>query len=173
MEKSAWLMPEQFGVSMEYFIAIVWGSRKSRRLRASATTMAERCRPGKIHVVRIIDGNRFTRLASKRINRVTLPSSRPFRVVVDPKRFKIPRRHHVLRVNADAKFVDHLKCRWIDHPNVVGASIGDVDAREMFGNSAELIGPCFAVEIVGSTTGGMPGRVWMVRVAELPACPPP
>src|SRR5438128_2063336 len=41
MEKSAWLIPAQFGVSIEYCNAIVWGSRKSSRLRASATTIAD------------------------------------------------------------------------------------------------------------------------------------
>jgi len=41
MEKSAWLMPPHFGASMEYCSAIVLGSRKSRRWRASATTMAD------------------------------------------------------------------------------------------------------------------------------------
>src|SRR5438105_15364617 len=41
MEKSAWLIPAQFGVSIEYCNAIVCGSRKSSRLRASATTIAD------------------------------------------------------------------------------------------------------------------------------------
>jgi len=41
IEKSAWLMPPQSGVSIEYFSAIVFGSRKSRRLWASATTIAD------------------------------------------------------------------------------------------------------------------------------------
>ena len=39
--KSAWLMPGQPATSIEYCIAIVFGSRKSSRLRASATTMAD------------------------------------------------------------------------------------------------------------------------------------
>jgi hypothetical protein len=41
IEKSAWLTPGQPGTSIEYCIAIVCGSRKSRRLRASATTIAD------------------------------------------------------------------------------------------------------------------------------------
>ncbi len=41
MEKSAWLMPPHLGASIWYCIAIVFGSRKSRRWRASATTMAD------------------------------------------------------------------------------------------------------------------------------------
>ena len=41
MEKSAWLMPLHWGTSIEYCIAIVWGSRKSSRLSASATTIAD------------------------------------------------------------------------------------------------------------------------------------
>src|SRR4029450_4311450 len=41
IEKSAWLMPPQRGTSSEDCIAIDFGSRKSRRLNASATTMAD------------------------------------------------------------------------------------------------------------------------------------
>jgi hypothetical protein len=41
----------------------------------------------------------------------------------------------MLRMNADAKFVDDLEGYGVDHPNVVGTSIGDVDAREVFGNN--------------------------------------
>jgi hypothetical protein len=46
----------------------------------------------------------------------------------------------MLRVNAHTKFIDHFQCRWIDHPNVVGASVGYVDAREVLrDNGAELV----------------------------------
>ena len=56
----------------------------------------------------------------------------------------------MLRVNAHTKFIDHFECRRIDHPNVVGATVGYVDAWEVFcDNRAELIRPRFAVEIVG------------------------
>src|ERR1700742_3702775 len=41
MAKSGWLMPPHLGASIEYCSAIVFGSRKSRRWRASATTMAD------------------------------------------------------------------------------------------------------------------------------------
>src|SRR5205085_10249952 len=41
MAKSAWLMPAQPGVAIEYCICMVCGSRKSRRFLASATTMAD------------------------------------------------------------------------------------------------------------------------------------
>src|SRR6185312_8168097 len=40
MEVSEWLMPPQRGALIEYCSAMVCGSRKSRRLWASATTMA-------------------------------------------------------------------------------------------------------------------------------------
>ena len=40
MEKSAWLMPPHAGTGRENFSSIVVTSRKSRRLKASATTMA-------------------------------------------------------------------------------------------------------------------------------------
>jgi hypothetical protein len=46
----------------------------------------------------------------------------------------------MLRVNANTKFVDHFQCRRVDHPDVVGASVGYVDAREVLcDNGAELI----------------------------------
>ncbi len=41
IEKSAWLTPGQPGTSIEYCNSIVFGSRKSSRLRASATTIAD------------------------------------------------------------------------------------------------------------------------------------
>src|SRR5690348_13193743 len=40
IEKSAWLMPAHSGVGNDDFSAIVFGSRKSSRLKASATTIA-------------------------------------------------------------------------------------------------------------------------------------
>ena len=40
MEKSAWLIPAHCGVGSDHWSAMVWGSRKSSRLRASATTTA-------------------------------------------------------------------------------------------------------------------------------------
>src|SRR5678816_3502681 len=40
MEKSAWLMPLHWGVASDDFSAIVFGSRKSSRWNASATTIA-------------------------------------------------------------------------------------------------------------------------------------
>ena len=42
IEKSAWLMPAHCGTASDDCSAIVCGSRKSSRLSASATTMAER-----------------------------------------------------------------------------------------------------------------------------------
>ena len=36
----------------------------------------------------------------------------------------------MLRVNAHAEFVDDFEGRRIDHPNVVGATVGHVDARK-------------------------------------------
>ena len=42
IEKSAWLIPAHCGASSELCSVIVCGSRKSSRLSASATTMAER-----------------------------------------------------------------------------------------------------------------------------------
>src|SRR5882762_4098427 len=41
MAKSAWLMPSQVGTDSEFCNAMVCGSRKSSRLYASATTMAD------------------------------------------------------------------------------------------------------------------------------------
>ena len=41
IEKSAWLMPSHSGTSSDCCNAIVCGSRKSSRLRASATTIAD------------------------------------------------------------------------------------------------------------------------------------
>ena len=46
----------------------------------------------------------------------------------------------MLRVNAHAKFVDDFERRRIDHPNVVGATVGHVDARKVLrDNRAELV----------------------------------
>ena len=42
MEKSAWFTPAQFGTAIDAWSAMVRGSRKSSRLSASATTIAER-----------------------------------------------------------------------------------------------------------------------------------
>src|SRR5436190_15689591 len=41
IEKSAWFTPAQFGTESDVWCSIVCGSRKSRRLRASATTIAD------------------------------------------------------------------------------------------------------------------------------------
>src|SRR3954464_1822744 len=41
MEKSAWLIPAHCGAGIEYCSCIVFGSRKSSRFIASATTIAD------------------------------------------------------------------------------------------------------------------------------------
>ena len=50
---------------------------------------------------------------------VRLPSVRVLGVVGDPQRAQVPRRHDVLRVEADLELVDDLERRRIDHVDVV------------------------------------------------------
>ena len=55
----------------------------------------------------------------------------------------------MLRVDADFVFVDDLQHCRVDHPNVVGGSIGHIDKMQMLGDDgAKFVRARFAVEVV-------------------------
>jgi hypothetical protein len=89
---------------MEYFMAMVCGSRKSKRLRASATTGRAPVW-GEIHVVRIVHRDVLAGRAGERIDGRDAAVVAAFGVIVDPERFQIPGRHDMLWVDAYFKLV--------------------------------------------------------------------
>ena len=90
-------------------------------------------------------------------------------VVGHPERLEVPRRHDVLRVDADPEPVDDLERGRIDHVDVVGLHVRHVDARQrarhrraQLARAASRCRGC-----AGSGTGGMPGTV---STARPPGC---
>ena len=154
IEKSAWLMPAHCGTASDDCSAIVCGSRKSSRLSASATTMAELPVGREVHVVRVVDGDGLARLARRGIDRRQAAVGAPLGVVGHPERLQVPRRHDVLRVDADPEPVDHLERGGIDHVDVVGLQVRHVDARQRARHRrAQLARPRLAVEVRGVRHG--------------------
>ncbi len=91
-----------------------------------------------IHVVGIVDGNRLAGLARLRIHGREAAALRVLGVVGHPQRAQIVRRNHVLRVEADLELVDDLvRCR-IDHVDVVGLQVRDVDTRQVAGDGRAI-----------------------------------
>ena len=82
IEKSAWLMPGQPGVSIEYCSCIVFGSRKSSRLRASATTIADLPSGVKYMLYGSSTGIGLPGLPVRGSTGVRLPSVRPSALLV-------------------------------------------------------------------------------------------
>ena len=76
------VLPGQPGVSIEYCIAIVFGSRKSSRLRASATTIAERPSGVKYMLYGSSTGIALPGLPVSGSTGVRLPSVRPSALLV-------------------------------------------------------------------------------------------
>ena len=109
---------------------------------------------------------------------IRLPLLRVLGVVGDPQRAQVPRRHDVLRVEADLELVDDLERRRVDHVDVVAT--GRAARRRAAGRRrrAGLILPAvgFAVEVgrIGhrrhaghrATTGGAAGRRLRGRCAQ-------
>lgn len=103
-----------------------------------------------IHVIRVVDRNVLARLAGCRVDRSNAAVGPPFGIIVDPEGFQIPRRHDMLRIDANFIFIDDLQRRLIDHPNVVGGPIGNINSVQVIGDDrAQISRPGLAVEIVG------------------------
>jgi len=65
-----------------------------------------------------------------------------------PQRLHVPGRHDMLRVHADLVLVDHLQRGGVDHPDVVRAAVGHVDALQVaLDRLAELAGGRLAVQV--------------------------
>ena len=131
IEKSAWLMPAHCGTAIEYCSFIVTGSRKSSRFSASATMIAD-----------LPSGEKYMLYGSS--TAIALPGfpvlgsigrqaalGRVLGVVRHPQRAQVPRRHDVLRVEADLELVDDLERRRIDHVDVVRLDVRHVHARQV------------------------------------------
>src|ERR1051325_10281135 len=124
MEKSAWLMPRHSGVAIEYFNAIVCGSRKSSRLCASATTMAALPSGVKYILYGSSTGMFLPGLPVSGSIGVTLPSVRPSALLLTHSVFKSQRGDGVVGFEADFVLFDALqRCR-VDPQTVVGGWIG-------------------------------------------------
>ena len=122
-------MPAHFGVAIDAAAAIVFGSRKSRRLNASATTMADLPSGVKYMLYGSSTGIGAPGLPVIGSIGVRLPSVRALGVVGDPERLQVPRRHDVLRIEADRERVDDLERRRVDDRHAGVAVVGDVDER--------------------------------------------
>ena len=130
------------GTSIEYCSSIVFGSRKSSRFIASATTIADLPSGEKYMLYGSSTGIALPGLPVFGSIGVTLPSVRALGVVRDPQRAQVPRRHDVLRIEADLELVDDLERRRIDHVDVVRLDVRHVDARQVAGDRrAHLAAP--------------------------------
>ena len=130
--------------------AIVFGSRKSSRLSASATTIADLPSGVKYMLYGSSTAIALPGLPVFGSIGVRLPSVRALGVVGDPQRLQVPRRHDVLRVEADLELVDHLERRRVDHVDVVRLHVRHVDARQVARDRrAQLAGGGLAVEVGG------------------------
>ena len=87
-----------------------------------------------IHVVRIVDRDRLAGFAGARIDRREAADLRILGIVGDPQRAHVPRRHHVLRVEAHAELVDHRQRVLVDDIDVVRLQVGHVDAPGVAGD---------------------------------------
>ena len=149
--------------------AIVSGSRKSRRLCASATTIAYLPSGVKYMLYGSSTGIGGPGLPVLGSIGVRLPLFRRSRVVRDPQRLQVPRRHDVLRVDADREAVDHLQAspdrsrrrRWI-------AGSGRRRAACSGRRRAQLVGGGLAVE-VGRVEDGRHARHGLHRRAGIGA----
>ena len=95
------------------------GSRKSSRFIASATTIADLPSGEKYMLYGSSTGIALPGLPVFGSIGITLPLVRVLRVVRDPQRAQVPRRHDVLRIEADLELADDLERRRIDHVDVV------------------------------------------------------
>ena len=91
------------------------GSRKSSRLSASATTIADLPSGVKYMLYGSSTTMVLPGLPVVGSIGVRLPSVPALRVVGHPERLQVPRGHHVLRVDADREAVHHLHGGGIDH----------------------------------------------------------
>ena len=148
IEKSAWLMPAHCGVASDDLSAIVCGSRKSSRLYASATTIASLPSGVKYMLYGSSTAIALPGLPVFGIDRRQAALGRVLGVVGDPERLQVPRRHDVLRVEADLEAVDDLEGRRVDDVDVVRLQVGNVDARQRAARRlAQLAGAGVAVEV--------------------------
>ena len=118
------------GTSSELSTAIVCGSRKSSRLRASATMIAD-----------LPSGVKYMLYGSSTLIGspglpvcgsigVSEPSDVPSALFVTHSVLQVVGRHDVLRVEPDREGVDHLVGRRVDDRDRVRRAVGHVDARQ-------------------------------------------
>ena len=100
------------------------------------------------------------RLAGPRVDRRQAAVGAALGIVGDPQRAQVPRRHDVLRAEADLEPVDHLHHRRVDHVDVVGAQVRHVDAFAGLPRTTalSLSAVTSLYRLFGSGTGGMPGQ---------------
>ena len=102
-----------------------------------------------VHVVGVVDRGVLARLAGQRIDRREAAVAPALGVVGDVERAQVPRRHDVLRVDADREGGEHLQRLGVDHRDRVGAPVGHVDAHQRAGHGgAHAAARGLAVEVV-------------------------
>ena len=124
IEKSAWLMPAQLGVGIEYCSAIVCGSRKSSRLQRLGDHDGRAAVRREVHVVGIVDGDRLPGLPVCGSIGVRLPSVRAVAVIGRPTASSDPRTARCAAGSCRRESVDDLERRGIDHVDVVRRRFG-------------------------------------------------
>ena len=142
-------MPSQSGVAMLNSSFMVFGSRKSSRLKASATTMA--CLPSGVQYMLYGSSTGMVLPGLPVFGSITvrLPLSLSLGVVGHVQRLQVPARHHVLRVQADLEGVDHLQRGRVDDRHRVRHVVGHVDALQRAGHvRAQLAGRRLAVQVL-------------------------
>ncbi len=127
---------------------MVCGSRKSSRLCASATTMAELSVGLKYMLYGSSTLTGVPGLPVFGIDRRQRAVGAALRVVGHPQCLKVPRRNDVLRIDADLETVDDLMVAGSITKTLVRPDVGNVDARERACDcGAQVPGGGFAVEV--------------------------
>ena len=149
IEKSAWLTPG----AARHLDRVLLG----HRLRVAEVQTLPRLGDHdrglavgrEVHVVRVVDRERLAGLAGLGVDRRQAAVGAALGIVGDPQRLQVPRRHDVLRADADLEAIDHLQRRRIDHVNVIAAQVGHIDAREVACDRGhDLAGSLLAVEVL-------------------------
>jgi hypothetical protein len=101
MEKSAWFTPAHRGVAIEYCSFIVCGIAEIEALQRLGDHDRGLAVGREIHVVRVGHVDRRAGLAGLRVDRREAALGGALGVVGDPEGLQVPRRHHVLGIEAD------------------------------------------------------------------------
>ena len=144
-------MPAQRGTSIEYCSCIVFGSRKSSRFIASATTIADLPSGEKYMLYGIVDRDRLAGLAGLRIDRAS--GCRCFVFSALFATHSVRRSHDgttCCGLRPTLNLSTTCERRRIDHVDVVGLDVRHVDARQVAGDGrAQLARGRLAVQVGG------------------------